>query len=247
VPFLGAGISRGAGLPSGDEKPDDEMGWKLALGMIDLVEESDLLALDRCLIRGAPGTGKTSLLRHLGDLASAEETPIYIPLRSLEAAVGDPAAILCMWAGLGEALRGAAPLGPEVLLTNRFVFLLDGIDEVPRERRARLAELIAEIADALPDAEATGNQAVRGDGVLGGRHDAGLETRFAQGVCQEAFSGGEDPGVLRELRQLDWPGFGGEPMLGWKPHQEDVPLCPIGDSLTSVPFQPKESHRVLRV
>lgn len=134
-----------------DEESSAVLSIDIALGLVDLVDEEALAEEGRCVIQGAPGTGKTSLLRRLGECAPADELPIYVPLREVDAGGGQAEQLLSAWAARGEVLRNEkAPLGPEVFAARRFRFLFDGLDEVPHDRRAELGALIREIADALP-------------------------------------------------------------------------------------------------
>jgi SIR2-like domain len=130
---------------------DGEEGIGVALGLLDASTEEQLVAVDRCVLQGDPGTGKTTLLRNLGRLSDPDYLPIYVPLRSLDPAAGLPENVLDDWARHGEVLRDEqAPLGPEVFAARRFHFFFDGLDEAPKERRAELVRRLREIADALP-------------------------------------------------------------------------------------------------
>jgi hypothetical protein len=133
----------------GDEGVGIELG--VALGLLDTTTEEQLVGVDRCILQGDPGTGKTTLLRHLGRLSDRDYLPIYIPLRDLNPAPGLPEQVLGDWARHGQVLRDEeAPLGPEVFAARRFHFFFDGLDEAPKERRADLARRLREIAAALP-------------------------------------------------------------------------------------------------
>lgn len=139
--------------PTRDRDGEEGIGVELgvALGLLDATTEEQLVAVDRCVLQGDPGTGKTTLLRHLGRLSDPDYLPIYIPLRSLDPAAGLPENVLGDWARHGEVLRDEqAPLGPEVFAARRFHFFFDGLDEAPKERRAELARRLREIAVALP-------------------------------------------------------------------------------------------------
>jgi SIR2-like domain len=139
--------------PEPEKEGEEGIGVELgiALGLLDATTEEQLVAVDRCVLQGDPGTGKTTLLRNLGRLSDPDYLPIYIPLRNLDPAAGLPENVLGDWARHGEVLRDEqAPLGPEVFAVRRFYFFFDGLDEAPKERRAELARRLREIAVALP-------------------------------------------------------------------------------------------------
>jgi hypothetical protein len=139
--------------PKAEKEGEEGIGVELgvALGLLDATTEEQLVAVDRCVVQGDPGAGKTTMLRHLGRLSDPDYLPIYIPLRSLDPAAGLPESVLSDWARHGEVLRDEpAPLGPEVFAARRFHFFFDGLDEAPKERRAELGRRLREIAAALP-------------------------------------------------------------------------------------------------
>ncbi|TMC47745.1 MAG: hypothetical protein E6J20_19320, partial [Chloroflexi bacterium] len=105
----------------------------------------------RTVIVGAPGSGKSLLLRRLGELAPAAESPVLIRLRTVEQTVGDPIDLLEQWVSLGESLReDPQPIGQDALDSERFHFLLDGLDECSPAVQERVAQAIVRVADAYP-------------------------------------------------------------------------------------------------
>jgi hypothetical protein len=134
-----------------DETQERELAWKIAFGEVDLLGEEQLIA-DRCLIRGAPGSGKTSLLRHL--LHSHRERGEYAMLVHL-AAVSIPTAarpekILEAWSERSARSGGPEDFGADALAGRRVHVLLDGLDELPSGRRAEMAAFLVGLAGSLP-------------------------------------------------------------------------------------------------
>lgn len=99
----------------------------------------------RWLLEGPPGSGKTTLLRRLAATLARdrrrERIPVFLPLPRL---VGQPATWLEV-ATEGFAAVGAAALVDEFELAGsegRLVILLDGLDEVPPDRRNGITTLL---------------------------------------------------------------------------------------------------------
>ncbi|GHJ34705.1 NACHT domain-containing NTPase [Streptomyces sp. TS71-3] len=122
-----------------------------------------LAAHQRVLLRGAAGSGKTTLAQWLAVSAVAEEpstqmaylngrVPFVLPLRTLTRhgeRLPSPAGFL---AAVGSPLAGSQPDGWEarVLAAGRGLLLVDGIDEVPEAERARARAWLGELAETYP-------------------------------------------------------------------------------------------------
>ncbi|WP_225841139.1 NACHT domain-containing protein [Streptomyces albus] len=127
--------------------------------------EQALAGKRRVLLRGLAGSGKTTLVQWLAVTTARQSeltgrlahligrVPFVLPLRTLTrqgAALPVPAHFL---AAVGCPLAGAQPPGwPErVLAAGRGVLLVDGIDEVPEEERARTRDWLQDLTSAFPD------------------------------------------------------------------------------------------------
>ena len=112
--------------------------------------EADVAQGQRTLLLGAPGSGKSELLRRAGELVPAEEFPVLIRSANLDTDPGDALTVLQKAAQQGVGLRGDVVVNLEALRRRRFHFFLDGLDEKPVSQQERLAELIVDLADAFP-------------------------------------------------------------------------------------------------
>lgn len=105
----------------------------------------------RLLLLGAPGTGKTQTLLHLG--AEAPELPVYMHLGEAKtpwAGQGAREAFLA-WMERSCALRPEVPrLNSETFGLNAYAFLLDGLDEVRPDDRSEIMRVIAAVATEFP-------------------------------------------------------------------------------------------------
>ena len=112
--------------------------------------EGDVATGNRNLVIGAPGGGKSELLRYLGGVVPAHQRPVLIQLNQVQLDVADPRTRLERWAARGEGLRGETPIGQEALDSETFHFLLDGLDEVPPPVQTRMAKYVLGVAEAYP-------------------------------------------------------------------------------------------------
>jgi hypothetical protein len=112
----------------------------------------------RALITGEAGSGKTTLLQWLavracqGALSDwGDPVPFFIPLRrSAESPPPPPQDFV----GISTpSLAGVMPGGwtHDVLQAGRGLVLVDGVDELPPERRGEVRRWLAELADTFPD------------------------------------------------------------------------------------------------
>ncbi|MFF1693019.1 NACHT domain-containing protein [Streptomyces sp. NPDC058257] len=119
---------------------------------------------ERVLLRGAAGSGKTTLVQWLavttarqdqltGDLAHLiGRVPYVLPLRTLTrggASLPTPKDFL---SAVGNPLAGAQPAGwtDRVLSAGRGLLLIDGMDEVPDQERERTRRWLFDLLTAYP-------------------------------------------------------------------------------------------------
>lgn len=120
---------------------------------------------ERVLLRGAAGSGKTTLVQWFALSATRADTraddgmdylagrvPFVLPLRTLTRHGQRLPAPRDFLAATGTPLAGAQPDGWEhrVLTAGRGLLLVDGIDEVPRAERDRTRRWLSDLIDAFP-------------------------------------------------------------------------------------------------
>ncbi|MFE9393432.1 NACHT domain-containing protein [Streptomyces sp. NPDC006784] len=119
----------------------------------------------RVLLRGVAGSGKTTLVQWLAVTTARQSeltgrlahligrVPFVLPLRTLTRAGGALPVPADFLSAVSCPLSGAQPGGwaDRVLAAGRGVLLVDGIDEVPEEERARTRDWLRELTLAYPD------------------------------------------------------------------------------------------------
>ena len=183
-------------MPAGETWERRLAGRRFELGQGALPEET-LAALDkgssapipveealaqkpRVAVIGDPGSGKTTLLKYLALRLTAEPEaplPIILPLnayadqlaradRSLQQYLAE------YFSGLAQGVAGLAPLFDSAIAQGQAVILLDGLDEVQRDR----AHLAIRVEAFAHEAAARGNRIVVTSRIVGYR-EAPLDSR----------------------------------------------------------------------
>ncbi|MBI5305495.1 MAG: SUMF1/EgtB/PvdO family nonheme iron enzyme [Chloroflexi bacterium] len=135
--------------------------------------EQALAQKSRVVVIGDPGSGKSTLLKHLALRLASEPNaplPILVPLNAYADALsrGDrnlQTYLAEYFAGLGHGIANLAPLFDDSLAKGQAVILLDGLDEVQRDR----AHLVARVEAFAHEAIARGNKLVVTSRVVGYR------------------------------------------------------------------------------
>jgi len=125
----------------------------LALGQLEPLGESDLQTEPRAIVIGSPGAGKSRLLERLAETPAAGERAVLVRLRDVHDVVGTPEALFDAWLAAGSVIDGGEPISIAAIGAGevRAHVLLDGLDELPREQRALVAEATKRIGEAFPD------------------------------------------------------------------------------------------------
>lgn len=130
--------------------------FQMALGRIEPDTERDLAMKHRTVVRGAPGAGKTQLLRRVGYLAPSPETPVLVRLGRLSVdadRLSSPEGReveLLRWSREGERFGEVAVIDDVALQTKPFHFLVDGLDEVASDSQLLVAEVLSDVAAEHP-------------------------------------------------------------------------------------------------
>ena len=127
----------------------------------------------RVVVIGDPGSGKSTLLKHLALRLAAEDNaplPILVPLNAYADALSKGDANLqqylpAYFAGLAKGMDNLGPLFDEAIQQGRAVILLDGLDEVQRQR----ANLVEKVEAFAHEATGRGNKIVVTSRVVGYR------------------------------------------------------------------------------
>lgn len=116
---------------------------ELGLNAERYAELSELSDAGRAVLQGAPGMGKSQALLALGhrhDPAAGGSVPVYLPLKRVQAPLADDersclrSFVEAVANGFGFSDSAPRPT-VETLRSGSYLFLLDGFDEVPAERR----------------------------------------------------------------------------------------------------------------
>ncbi len=124
----------------------------------------ELLALDagehswvsrRWVVLGDPGAGKTTLLRHLAASVARERPAPWVPVfESLARLMREPEWLLDrlerQMKRAGEAAGGLAAVLDRAGQEGRLLLLLDGLDEVSRDRRDEAEALLRQLSSRWP-------------------------------------------------------------------------------------------------
>ena len=103
----------------------------------------------RWLLEGPPGSGKTTLLRHLAARLAKQQARDMVPLFVSLPRLVDAEQEILQHATDGLALAGGETVRDALATAGRegrLLILLDGFDEVRRERRASVRRLLAQLA-----------------------------------------------------------------------------------------------------
>ncbi|MFI9201896.1 NACHT domain-containing protein [Streptomyces sp. NPDC053048] len=142
-----------------DESPEED-----GHGPSSIAERAEraLAGRQRVLVRGLAGSGKTTLLQWLAVISAGQQPPgslahfrdlipFVLPLRTLHlhSALPSPAQFL---EAVRSTLASCQPLGwaDRVLASGRGLLLIDGIDEVPSQRREQTKEWLRDLLAAYP-------------------------------------------------------------------------------------------------
>jgi NACHT domain len=150
--YVDLAVARSAG---GDRDADDELTGS-GVGLANVLADTG-----RVLLRGGAGAGKTTLLRWLalgvarGTLRvgqRADIVPFFVPLRHF--AAGELPAPEELLRTTAKVLAGEMPArwASERFRAGRVLLLVDGLDELPRERRLAAREWLAQLAEEYADA-----------------------------------------------------------------------------------------------
>jgi SIR2-like domain len=88
----------------------------------------DLAAKNTAVVVGRPGSGKTQMLRQIASAVPESDRAVYVRLGQTRSLVGAPEAFLLAWLRDARQVGSEQPIAPELLHSNRFHFLLDGLD-----------------------------------------------------------------------------------------------------------------------
>jgi SIR2-like domain len=128
----------------------DEEDVSLFLARLKVFSEDDLALGGRSVIVGAPGSGKTQLLRYIATKIPKDEFAVLIPLSEVRVRPMAFESLLEQWTQQGEWVGREAPVNEDILRERTYHFFLDALDEVVPASQDAVANVIVGIADAFP-------------------------------------------------------------------------------------------------
>jgi formylglycine-generating enzyme required for sulfatase activity/energy-coupling factor transporter ATP-binding protein EcfA2 len=160
-------------LLDGEAIPEDALAGMEKGSAAPVRVEEALAEKARVAVIGDPGSGKTTLLKYLALRLAAEPDaplPILAPLNAYADALSRADVSLQQYlpqyfAGLAQGVANLAPLFDSAIAQGRAVILLDGLDEVQRDR----AHMVAKVEAFARDVAGRGNRVAVTSRVVGYR------------------------------------------------------------------------------
>jgi hypothetical protein len=153
VPSLPFGYVANVLVPHGREVSESDRLASLILGVADgpaPLGEADVALGQRTVVVGAPGSGKSELLKRAGALAPGDEQALLIRCSQLDLIAGEAITVLTRMAETGVGLQQDVVVNREALERHRFHFYFDGLDESSIDQQPVIARAIADVAGAFP-------------------------------------------------------------------------------------------------
>ncbi len=131
--------------------------------LLDLDPSQHPWVTRRWMVVGDPGSGKTTLLRHLAATVARASPPLWLPIfESLSRLMREPEWLLDRierrMKRAGEPAKGLAAVLDRAGHEGRLLVLLDGLDEVSRDRREEAETLLHRFSQRWPQTPVVGSK-----------------------------------------------------------------------------------------